>query len=199
MTVGPSTYSTMSCVQSHACSWMSMALFLLKSNKYRLFKYLGVFETEPVDSDIITVNVQQLLYHILWPYAATTTESIASHQSCLIVYLSANDGKRMRKYGSTTVAMWKQQAHVAQRLADIPILSRSLMSRRWCLWPSGWRSRCHHGLLCTWTCPFWQWYHEGTQQWHRCVGIAMTKHFSANYKWRVLIALGLTSMQHVLN
>ena len=103
MTVGPSTYSPMSCVQSHACSWMSMVVCLLKSNKYILFKYLGVFETEPVDPDILTVNLQQLLYHILWPYGATTTGSIASHQSCLNVYLSAKDDKRMRKSGSTTV------------------------------------------------------------------------------------------------
>ena len=172
MTIGPSTYSPMSCVQSHACSWMSMAVCLLKSNKYMLFKYLGVFETEPVDPDILTVNVQQLLYQIVWPYGATATESIASHQSCLNVYLSANDDKRMRKSGSTSVEMWKQQAHVAQRLVDILFLSRSWINRRWCLWPSGWRSRYHHGFLCTWRCPFWQEYHQGTQRWHRCVGIS---------------------------
>ena len=83
------------------------------------FKYLGVFETEPVDPDILTVNVQQLLYHKLWPYWATTTKSIASHQSCLNVYLSDKDDKIMRKSGSTTVEMWKQQAHIAQRFADI--------------------------------------------------------------------------------
>ena len=154
MTVWPSTYSHMSCVQSHACSWMSMAVYLLKSNKYMLFKYLGVFETELVDPDILTANVQQLLYHLLWSYGATTTESIASHWSCLNVYLSAKDDKRMRKSGSTTVEMWKQQAHVAQRLADILFLSRLWINRRWCLWPSGWRSRYHHGLLCTWRCPF---------------------------------------------
>ena len=130
ITVGPSTYSPMSCVQSHACSWMSMVVCLLKSNKYILFKYLGVFETEPVDPDILTVNVQQLLYHILWPYGATTTGSIASHQSCLNVYLSAKDDKRMRKSGSTTVEMWKQQAHVGHRLADILFLSRSWINRR---------------------------------------------------------------------
>ena len=141
MTVGPSTYSPMSRVQSHACSWMSMAVCLLKSNKYMLFKYLGAFETAPVDPDILTVNVQQLLYLILWPYGATTTESIASHQSCLNVYLSVKDDKRMRNSGSTTVEMWKQQAHVAQRLAGILFLSRSWINRRWCFWPSGWRSR----------------------------------------------------------
>ena len=105
MTVGPSTYSPMSCVQSHACSWMSMAVCLLKSNKYMLFKYLGVFEMEPIDPDILTVNVQQLLYHILWPYGATTTKCTASHQSCLNVYLSDKDDKRMIKSGSTTVEM----------------------------------------------------------------------------------------------
>ena len=94
-----------------------MAVCLLKSNKDMLFKYL--FETEPVDPDILTVNVQQRLYHILWLYGATTTESIVSHQSCLNVYLSSKDDKRMRKSVSTTVEMWKQQAHVSQRLADI--------------------------------------------------------------------------------
>ena len=77
----------MSCVQSHACSWMSMAVCLFKSNKDVLFKHLGVFETEPVDPEILTVNVQQLFYRILWPYEGTTTESIASHQSRLNVYL----------------------------------------------------------------------------------------------------------------
>ena len=86
-TVGPSTYSPISCVQSHACSWMSMAACLLKSNKDVLFKYLGLFETEPVDPEILTVDVQQLFYHILWPYGGTTPESIASHQSRLNVYV----------------------------------------------------------------------------------------------------------------
>ena len=64
-----------------------MVVCLLKSNKYVLFKYLGVFENEPVDPDILTVNVQQLLYHILWPYGGTITETIASHWSRLNVYL----------------------------------------------------------------------------------------------------------------
>ena len=35
--------------------------------------------------------------------------------------------------GSTTVEMSKQQANVAQRLADIVLLSRSWINRRWCL------------------------------------------------------------------
>ena len=148
-----------------------MAVCLLKSNKYMLFKYLGVFETEP-DPDIFTVNVQQLLYHILWPYGATTTECIASHQSCLNVYLSAKGDKIMRTSGSTTVEMWKQQAHVAQHFASILFLSRLWIDRRCCLWPLGWKSRYHHDLLCTWRCPFWQEYHQCIQRWHRCVGSA---------------------------
>ena len=92
--------------------------------------------------------------------------------SCNYQHMSAKDDKRMRKSSSTTVEMSKQQANVAQRLADILFLSRSWINRRWCLWPSGWRSRYRHGLLCTWRCPFWQVYHKGTQRWHRCVGIA---------------------------
>ena len=200
MRVGPSTYSPMGCVQSHAYSWMSMAVCLLKSNKYMLFKYLGVFQTVPVDPDILIVNVQQLLYHILWPYGSTTTESIASHQSCLNVYLSAKVDKRLRKTGPATVEMWKQQAHVSRRLAAIFFLSRSWINRRWCIGPSGWRSRYHHGLLCTRRCPFWQEYHQCTQRWHRCVGIAsLLVPSQSTYKWRVEIALGLTSMQYVLN
>ena len=35
--------------------------------------------------------------------------------------------------------------------------------------------------------------------WHCQSTCAMTKHISANYKWRVGMTLGLTSMQHVLD
>ena len=60
-------------------SMATMATMATKSNKYVLFNYIGVFETEPVNPDIFTVIVQQLLYDILWLYGGTTTESNASH------------------------------------------------------------------------------------------------------------------------
>ena len=61
------------CSPMHVHGRMSMAVWLLKSSKYMLSKYLGVFETEPVDADILTVNVQQLLYYTSWPHGASTT------------------------------------------------------------------------------------------------------------------------------
>ena len=63
--------------------------------------------------------------------------------SCFYQYIYAKDDKRMEKSDSTTVEMSKQQANVAQRLADIHFLSRLWINRRWCLWPSGWRSKRH--------------------------------------------------------
>ena len=58
------------CGPMHVYGWAWPSL--LKSNIYLRFKYLGVFETETVDPVITTVNVQQLLYHILWPHVWMT-------------------------------------------------------------------------------------------------------------------------------
>ena len=82
------------------------------SNKYVLFKYLGVFETEPVDPDIPTVNVHQLLYHILWTYLGRYhhREYRITPESPECVFVSCNhqnkspkDHKRMRKSGWSRV------------------------------------------------------------------------------------------------
>ena len=113
----------------------------------------------------------------IWRYHHREYHITSESPECVDVpfnyqHMSAKDDKRMRKSGSSTVEMSKQQANVAQRLADILCLSRSWIKRRWCLWPSGWWSRYHYGILCTWICPFWQEYHQDTQWWHRCVGIA---------------------------
>ena len=173
-TVGPSTYSLMSCVQSHACSWMSTAVCL--SNKHMLFKNLGVFETEPVDPDILTVNAAALVPYTvaIWryhhrEYYITPESPECVFVSCNYQHMSAKDDKRMRKQAQQLLKCQNNKQMLPNVLRIFSFSQvRGLIEDG----TSGWRSRYHHGLLCTWRCPFWQEYHQGTQRWHWCVGIA---------------------------
>ncbi len=81
---------------------------------------LGVLEVLPTPADIVTVDVSQLFYHIVWPHSCSPADLIASIQSCLghyadgtekiIVfdkyqYVSAKDDERMQQAGEVISTM----------------------------------------------------------------------------------------------
>ncbi len=87
---------------------------LRKGNKSALVNRLGVQKVDSPFPDIVIVDAQQLLYHIIWPHggdASVLVESIKGRLSCypagtekILVFdkyddLSAKDHERMRRAG----------------------------------------------------------------------------------------------------
>ena len=52
--------------------------YLRKGNKSALVKRLGVIECTPATADIAIVDVQQLLYRIVWPHGGSPSDVIES-------------------------------------------------------------------------------------------------------------------------
>jgi hypothetical protein len=87
---------------------------LRKGNKSALVSRLGVQQVNPNTPDVVIVDMQQLLYHVVWPHGgdcSTLADSIKSRLSCysedteqILVFeryadLSAKDHERMRRGG----------------------------------------------------------------------------------------------------
>ena len=86
---------------------------LRKGNKSALVKRLGVIECTPATADIVIVDVQRLLYRIVWPHGSSPSDVIESIRCRLIrsptrlrkslssIYkyqdVSAKDHERMRR------------------------------------------------------------------------------------------------------
>ena len=85
---------------------------LRKGNKSALVIRLGVIESTPATADIVIVDVQQLLYRIVWPHGGSPSDVIESIRRRLSRYpheaekitvfdkyrdVSAKDHERMRR------------------------------------------------------------------------------------------------------
>ena len=86
--------------------------YLRKGNTCALVKRLGVIECMPPTADIVIVDVQQLLYRIVWPHGGSPSDVIESNRRRLSRYpheaekiivfdkhqdVSANDRERMQR------------------------------------------------------------------------------------------------------
>ena len=93
-----------SLIEEHGC--------LGKGNKPALDKRLGIIECTPATADIVIVDVQQLLYRIVWPHGGSPSDVIESIRRRLSRYpheaekisvfdkyqdVSATDLERMRR------------------------------------------------------------------------------------------------------
>ena len=85
---------------------------LRKGNKSAFIKRLGVIECTPATADIVIVDVQQLLYRVVWPHGGSSSDVIESIHRRLSRYpheaekifvfveyqnVSAKDPERMRR------------------------------------------------------------------------------------------------------
>ena len=90
---------------------------LRKGTKSALVKHLGVIECTPATADIVTVDVQHLLYRIVWPHGSSPSDVIESFRCRL-----SRSPTRLRKSLSLiSTKMFRKDHERMRRAAEVPI------------------------------------------------------------------------------
>ena len=74
-------------------------------NKSALVKRLGVIECTPATADIVIVDVQQLLYRIVWPHGSSPSDVIES----IRCRLSGSPTRLRKSLSSISTKMFRQR------------------------------------------------------------------------------------------
>ncbi len=100
---------------------------LRKGTKSALVKHLGVIECTPATADIVIVDVQHLLYRIVWPHGSSPSDVIESFRCRL-----SRSPTRLRKSLSLiSNKMFRKDHERMRRAAEVPIdYELSITSRR---------------------------------------------------------------------